>query len=917
MKKVIDLSGEWGLYLDKYCNEILPVPNDTITLPNTTSNARKGEYNPKRETGFLTDTYLFEGNAWFSKVISLERLENCKVFLFLERTRTTHLYIDGNKIGCCESLCAPHTYDITPYVSNGSHRLDICVSNTGYKTAGGHLTSHDTQTNWNGITGKIEIRAYYENHLRDIMIFSDIYSKSLRITANVVGSLNGQVTVSAQSFNTEINHYVQPETFEYSNGYIDVTYNMGEKALLWDEYSPNLYNITLSIGKDKTEITVGLRNFKAKGNKFSVNGKKIFLRGKHDGMIFPKTGFAPTDVNSWLKVMSISKKYGINHYRFHTCCPPEAAFEAADRLGIYLEPELPFWGTITDENDENHNSEEQKFLIDEGFQILKTYGNHPSFCMMSLGNELWGSKEKLNEILGAFKAYDNRHLYTQGSNNFQWCPCVLENDDFFVGVRLSQNRLLRGSYAMCDAPQGHVQTQKPSSNNNYDKQVQNKCCEAAADGEIKIQFGTGVKTVTAQDNDSNFYPGIPIITHEIGQYEIYPDFKEIRKYTGSIKAKNFEIFRERLSEKGMLYQSEEFFHCSGQLAAQCYKQELESVFKSSSIAGFQLLDLQDFSGQGTALVGILDAFMDNKGIISDKTWRGFCSEAVLTASFDTFVYEENQNFCANICLTYFGNDTAENKDFSWRISDEQGKTIFCGQKKIHILNSENYIQICQINILLPSCAKPQKLKLKLKSEELHAENSYEIYVYPKLELPDLNDFYVFNTLNTKAKEALNQGKRILIFRNPQQSDKSIQGCYCTDFWCYPMFKSISQSMGKPEPIGTMGLLIQKDHPALSQFPCEKFSTPQWWEIVTNSCSEILDDNYKDKNIIIQTIDNFERNHRLGLLYEYPLSFGHVIICNCGIEKLKQSIEGRHFIFSLIQYADRYGESTEGDDFPNK
>lgn len=232
------------------------------------------------------------------------------------------------------------------------------------------------------------------------MIFSDIYSKSLRITANVVGSLNGQVTVSAQSFNTEIHHYVQPETFEYSNGYIDVTYNMGEKALLWDEYSPNLYNITLSIGKDKTEITVGLRNFEAKGNKFSVNGKKIFLRGKHDGMIFPKTGFAPTDVNSWLKVMSISKKYGINHYRFHTCCPPEAAFEAADRLGIYLEPELPFWGTITDENDENHNSEEQKFLIDEGFQILKTYGNHPSFCMMSLGNELWGQKKSLMKFWG-------------------------------------------------------------------------------------------------------------------------------------------------------------------------------------------------------------------------------------------------------------------------------------------------------------------------------------------------------------------------------------------------------------------------------------------------------------------------------------------------------------------------------------
>ena len=70
------------------------------------------------------------------------------------------------------------------------------------------------------------------------------------------------------------------------------------------------------------------------------------LRGKHDGLIFPKTGYAPTDVNEWLRVLGIAKSYGINHYRFHTCCPPDAAFTAADLLGIYMEPELPFWGTI-------------------------------------------------------------------------------------------------------------------------------------------------------------------------------------------------------------------------------------------------------------------------------------------------------------------------------------------------------------------------------------------------------------------------------------------------------------------------------------------------------------------------------------------------------------------------------------------
>lgn len=904
MKKVIDLSGEWGLFLDKYCTEMMPDPNDTITLPDTTSHAQKGEYNPRRETGFLTDTYLFEGNAWFSKIIEIKELENCKTFLFLERTRITQLYIDGNKIGSCESLCAPHIYDITSFVSNGSHRFDICVSNTGYKTAGGHLTSPDTQTNWNGITGKIELRAYSENHLRDIMVFPDVKSKSIRITANTTGSSSGQVTVSAQGYNTKRKHCVQPEIFEYTQNRLDVVYQMGENALLWDEHEPNLYKVSISIGEDKTEITVGLRQFQTDGNKFSVNGKKVFLRGKHDGMIFPKTGFAPTDVNSWLEVMKISKSYGINHYRFHTCCPPEAAFEAADILGIYLQPELPFWGTITSEGEENHNPEEQQFLIDEGFRMLKAYGNHPSFCMMSLGNELWGSKEKLNKILGKYKKFDNRHLYTQGSNNFQWCPCVLENDDFFVGVRLSRERLLRGSYAMCDAPQGHIQTQKPSTTHSFDNAVLSKSQNSTENGEIQIQYGTGVKTVKAQNSDEEFYPQIPIITHEIGQYETYPDFNEIEKYTGSIKARNLEIFRERLTEKGMLSQSEDFFYCSGQLAAQCYKQELEAAFRSKSIAGFQLLDLQDFSGQGTALVGILDAFMEDKGIISAEAWRGFCSDAVLTAKFDSFVYEENQAFSADITLTYFGASKNECSDLLWRLSDEQGNNLYCGHEKIYISNGQNYFDICKINIQLPSCQKPQTLKLILKSEDLKTENCYNIYVFPKLKLPDLDKFYIFETLNDEAKKALEKGRRILLIRNPKQVENAIKGCYCTDFWCYPMFKSISQSMGMPEPIGTMGLVIQNNHSALAQFICEKFTTPQWWEIVTNSCSEILDEDYEGKNIIIQTIDNFERNHRLGLLYEYSCYEGQVVVCNCDIEKLKQSIEGRQFIYSLLSYIDR-------------
>ena len=898
----IDLSGEWKLHLDKELKNEYPQFEDSIILPNTISNARKGEYNPRRETGFLTDTYLFEGNAWFSKKVDFGNCKERVIKLFIERTRKTTLYIDGIKVDCCENLCTPHVYDITDFVSPGEHEITICVSNKGYKTAGGHMTSPDTQTNWNGITGRIEVQFFCQTHLKNLMIFPDVMEKTLRITGNIVGNPQGKVAVSAQSINSGKIHYPETVEYDYSGGRFDILYSLGENALLWDEYYPNLYRVKIALDNDVYEMTTGLREFKTDGDKFAVNGRRVFLRGKHDGMIFPRTGYAPTTVEEWIKVFEIAKEYGMNHYRFHTCCPPEAAFYAADILGFYLEPELPFWGTVTTPDDPDHNAEQQQFLVDEGIRILSEFGNHPSFCMMSLGNELWGSKEILNDILGRYKAYDNRHLYTQGSNNFQWCPCVLGNDDFFVGVRLSGDRLIRGSYAMCDAPQGHIQVEKPSSIKNYDGAVYGRSHgqKSKKSGDIQIQFGNGVKTVQADKESEEFHPGVPIITHEIGQFETYPDFDEIEKYTGSLKPKNFEIFKERLIEKGMIHMAKDFFECSGKLAVQCYKDELESVFRSTSLAGFQLLDLQDFSGQGTALVGILDAFMDSKGLISAEKWREFCSEAVLLAEFGSYTYEVGENFSASINLTYYGLENLKGKVVDLMISDHLGNEVCKESFIINISTDENHIEIGKVAAKLPDFEKAEKLTLSLEIKETQIRNSYDIYVYPKINISDLQSDCIFNKIDSRAEALLSQGKKILLMQMP---DNGIKGCYCTDFWCYPMFRSISESMGKPEPIGTMGLVIDNKHPALAEFPCEKYSTHQWWEIVENSCSEILDDSFSDKNIIIQVIDNFERNHCLGLLYEYEYNGGAVVVCNCDYEKLLRSCEGKQFLHSLIRYVE--------------
>lgn len=100
-----------------------------------------------------------------------------------------------------------------------------------------------------------------------------------------------------------------------------------------------------------------------------------------------------------------------------------------------------------------------------------------------------------------------------------------------------------------------------------------------------------------------------------------------------------------------------------------------------------------------------------------------------------------------------------------------------------------------------------------------------------------------------------------------------------------MFRNISLNMGRETPTGTLGLLIRREHDALSGFPCDTYTTPQWHSIVTASRSTILDNT--EIVPIVQTIDNFSRNHRLGMIYELhlqDLDLG-LLVCTSALPRL--------------------------------
>jgi len=850
----IDLNGQWQVKLDAEKQETMPQAYpETMMLPGTTSAAGLGMPNPAKETGCLTDAYRFEGAAWFMRTFTAGDWTGEQTMLTLERTRKTTVYLDGRPIGHQESLCTPHRYFLPP-VHAGEHTLVIRVDNTDYPTRGGHLTSPDTQSNWNGITGEISLTVAH-TLLTDLTVRPDLRRGCLRVHGHIIGAPDGVAGIVLPG---QMEHLLP-----YRRGVLDGECPLKGNEAFWDEAHPEIHTISIDLDGDVYETTFGLRDVRTLGRRLLINGRETFLRGKVDNLLYPKTGYTPTDVASWMTILGIAKEYGINHYRYHTACPPDAAFTAADLLGVYMAPELPFWGTVAEEGEEGYDERECDFLFQEGFRILREYGHHPSFLWLSLGNELWGSKDVLNRMMRAYREADDTKLYSSGANNYQFVPDVLDEENVFVGVRLGRERLIRGSYAMCDAPQGIVQTTAPESVSNYDASIVPETLGQSGEaGKVQIQYGTGVKEVDAQSADA-LIPDVPVISHEVGQYVFYPDFSEIPHYTGPLKPRNIEAMRENLERAGLYGEHEAFFRQTGHLAVECYKREIETLLRSREVSGFQLLDLQDYTGQGTALVGVLNAMMENKGLISAEEWREFCAGTVVLGEFASFT-------------GMMGEDIRFDVQISECDPEKQHTCIRCT-----LMDGERELYACDVtpgarqgrltdavSVTFPAECYRDAMQERITgltvvlTLEDGTRNHYPIWLIPRVDI-------------RITREGIEKDGRMVAFVSAEEkadgaaivvpsAEGQLPAEYCTDFWCYPMFRSISESMGKPVPVGTMGLSIDTASPLLKRFAQEDYTTPVWYAILQTAYVQRLP---ADIRPAVQMIDNTERCARLGILYQ--------------------------------------------------
>lgn len=654
---------------------------------------------------------------------------------------------------------------------------------------------------------------------------------------------------------------------------IQIDYILGNDMKLWDDYQQPLYHLTASIRNDSVfdskTTSFGMREFGVKDKQFTINERTTFLRGKHDACVFPLTGYPPMNIEEWKRIYKIAKSYGINHYRFHSYCPPQAAFEAADQIGIFLQPELPFWGGLESDT-------VAKRLRDEGLAMLKHYANHPSFVMFGPGNEIWSGHDRVEKIIKELKRKDNRLLYSMGANNNIGYVGPGEYSDFHIAARTPYKidtilTHLRLTHAFVDSRDGGIlNTVPPSTMVNFDYPVE-QC-------------------------------NVPLISHEIGQYQIYPDYNEIKKYTGVVRAWNLEKFRDRLKNAGMIDQNLDFQKASGAWSAICYKAEMEAALRTKKLAGFQLLDLQDFPGQGTALVGILDAFMESKNVISKDNWLESCNDVVLLLEFPKYTWQTNEYYKAKIKAANYSNKTIVD-DLEWRITNQKGMVHSEGIiPKVQITNGE-LINVGEIKTTFRKINRAEKLTININLKKTGYKNSYPIWVYPAVKSKiQSGEIIITENLNDKIISELQKGKKVLLFPTAESVKvKSVDGLFPPDFWNYGMFKSISDWAKKPVSPGTLGILTDPTHPIFNSFPTEFHTNWQWFSIIKASRSLELNKTPRDYRPIVQVIDNLERNNKYGLIFEFSVGKGKILICMSRLNEILDKPEAYQLYESLINY----------------
>jgi len=871
----ISLDGKWEVRLDPECGSLKNCLTEiktsgTIDLPGSLAENGFGCKTIGSDFGILTPEYKYIGKAWYSREITIpENWKNKQIEVFLERVLwESRIFIDGIELSRQDGLGTPHIHKLGK-IAPGKHTITVQVDNDMIHNIGdkGHGYGEYTQSIWNGIVGRMEMIARDPFYIESVRTFPNIKTDKLEVEIKGNISYDPGVDLNFEISPVHNNKKVLAgkEKIRFDNAKTARIEILSKgKLQKWSEFNPEVYLLKIKIKANKVldefETEFGFYEVSHDGTKILINGQPVFLRGNLDCVHFPLTGYPSCMVEDWEQIFRIYKDYGLNHARFHSWCPPEAAFKAANRMGIYLQAEASIWidwWMSTDMLERGRPEMDTKghpkglgydpprdsFVVDEMNRVVDFYGNHPSFTMFCIGNELGNSDfDVMKKWVADLKRKDNRRLYAVST-----ARKITDVDDYSATHNIQgvgRTRGLNGARTNWDFEETYEQM------------------------------------------------NIPIIAHEIGQWPVYPRWSEIKKYKGVLKARNLEEFKIQAEKNGIASQTDDFAEASGALNQIMYKYETESFLRTKSCAGIQLLSMQDYQGQGEALIGWLDCFWDSKGITTPEKFREHFTTTVPLLRMEKFVWQNNDIFTAQAQIAHHG-EKPLNARCSWKIINENNLVVTQGVFAEKQLPLGSLTNLGEIEFNLNAVVKDGKFSILIEVAETEFKNSWDFWVYPT-KLPEIpeNDILIVNEITDELLKELESGAKVLLLANQLGNEETSVKAHF-----YPLYWSLTFFPGQGKTC--IGLLLDEDHPAFQYFPTSFHSNWQWETISENAKGIVLNDLPASYKPIAQPVDDFHRNNKIGSIFELKIGKGKLLVCGYNLHtELSVARQLRH---SLEKY----------------
>ena len=873
----IDLSGNWYVKLDTANEWIKKAPDScktegNIELPASLAEKGFGFKTKGSDNGELTPAYKYIGKAWYTREIEIPKSWKGKdTELFLERVLwESQVYIDGKALSSNDALGTPHVHELGK-LAPGRHQLTVLVDNSMIHNIGdkGHAYGNYTQTIWNGIVGRMELRVFDPVRITAVRTFPDIKNDKLTLEVNLNKPVKKAVSLNytIQSIADKNVVLEGKKNFQLKNNQqrflIEIPVN--GKLQKWSEFTPVVYELetTMKTGKyaDSNKTEFGYFHVDQDGTKIRINGKPVFLRGNLDCVHFPLTGYPSCRIEDWERIFRIYKDYGLNMVRFHSWCPPAAAFKAANRVGIYIQAEASVWidwwmstdmvargrpemDTQGHPKGLGYDPPRDSFVVAEMNRMVDFYGNNPSFILFGIGNELGNADfNVMKEWVANLKKKDPRRLYALST-----ARQITDVDDYSVTHNIPGVGRTRGLNG-------------PRTNWDF------------------------------EENYSQM--NIPIIAHEIGQWPVYPRWTEIDKYTGVLKARNLAEMRAVAEKNGIAGEDEQLTQASGALSQIMYKYETESFLRTKSCAGVELLSMQDYQGQGEALIGWLDCFWDSKNITTPEKFREHFNSTVPLLRMEKMVWENNETFVAQAQLSHYGNEPME-AQCRWQITGEKGEELASGTFPKQQFSVGSLTDLGDIRFNLNKIKTAQKLRVTIKVGETGFQNSWNIWVYP-VQLPQVktNDEIIQTTeLDSTIFSNLREGKSVLLTANELGTEETSVNAHF-----YPLYWSLTFFPGQGKTC--IGLLVDQHQPAYAEFPTSFHSDWQWETISDGAKGFILNDLPASYHPLAQPVDDFHRNNKEGSIFELKVGKGKLLVCGYNLNA--DLLVARQLKYSLLKY----------------